>query len=113
MRNKDLLKSTTHRFSPILSQVSPPVLFVTRQQDHNPSEYTNLYCNWEQQHVGSKVFRGPLGQWLPWAEPPVGSGVFPYNRSGVLPPILPIVTSVRYMSPGGHDIFSQAFRQGT
>jgi len=113
MRNKDLLKSTTHRFSPILSQVSPPVLFVTRQRDHNPSEYTNLYRNWEQQHVGSKVFRGPLGQWLPWAERPFGSGAFPYNRSGILPPIRPIVTSVRYMSPGGHDVSPQAFRQGT
>jgi len=112
MRNKDLLISTTHRLPPILSQVSS-VLFVTRQRDHNPSEYTNLYQNWEHQHVGSKVFRGPLGQWLSWAERPVGSGAFPYNRSGILPPIRPIVTSVWYMSQGGHDVSPQAFRQGT
>ena len=88
-------------------------MFVTRQRDHNPSEYTNLHRNCEQQHVGFKVFRGPLGQWLPWAERSPGSGALPYNRSGVLPPIRPIVTSVRYMSPGGHDISPQAFRQGT
>jgi len=41
-------------------------LFVTRQRDHNPSEYTNLYRNWEQQHVGSTGvvvhrFNGYLG----------------------------------------------------
>jgi len=86
-QNKNLLKSTAHRVSPILSQVSTHVLFVTHQRDHSPSEYTNLYRNWEQQHVGSKVLRGPLWQWLPWAERPPGSGAFPYNRSGVLPPI--------------------------
>ena len=41
-----------------------------------------------------------------------GCGALPYNRSGVLPPSRPVVTSVRYMSPGGHDISPQAFRQG-
>ena len=59
------------------------------------------------------VSRGPLGQWLPWNERPPGIGVLPYNRSGVLPPNRPVVTSVRYMSPGGHDISPQAFRQGS
>ena len=87
-------------------------MFVIRQRDHNPSEYTNLYRNWEQQHVGSTVFRGPLRQWLPWAERPTGSDALPYNRSGVLPPSRPVVTSVRYLSPGGHDISPRAFRQG-